>query len=256
MKNETLKILTYNVQVAMPSHNARHYLLHSWHHLLPHPKRDRNLKQIAELIRPFDVVALQELDAGSIRSRYVNQIDFLAEECAFPFSQQQTTRNFGPFARHSKGLLSRYPIHNMNHYILPSNIPGRGTTTFCIGNEKNPLLVVNVHLSLGKRAQAEQLQFILELTQKYDHVIIMGDFNMPPEQLFKSGFDPKKMHLAVHDVATYPSWNPKKQLDYILLSHSIKVKKAGVLQCAFSDHLPMYAEIELPAGFFSVDKKK
>lgn len=256
MTRETLKLLTYNVQVAMPSHGAKHYLLNSWHHFLPHPKRNRNLKQIAEVIRPFDVVALQELDAGSIRSRYVNHVDFLAEECAFPFAQEQTTRTFGPFARHAKGLLSRYPIHNTNHYILPSAVPGRGVTTFCIGNEKDPLFIVNVHLSLAKRVQAKQLQFILELTEKYDHVVIMGDFNMSPKQLFASTFDPKKLHVALIDAPTYPSWDPKKQLDYILLSHSLKVKQAGILQCAFSDHLPMYAEIELPPSFFSVDKKK
>jgi endonuclease/exonuclease/phosphatase family metal-dependent hydrolase len=240
--------MTYNIQVAMPSVGIRHYIMHSWHHLFPHPRRNNNLKEIANVIKPFDIVALQELDAGSIRSRYINQVDFLAELGVFPYAEQQTTRNFGPFARHSKGLLSRFQIHNVNHYILPSSLPGRGTTTFCIGSEASPLFIVNVHLSLGARAQAEQLNFISQLIDQYEHVIVMGDFNMSPTQLQELDAFRTHMHLAVTDAATYPSWKPKKQLDYILLSQSLRVRKAGVLNVPYSDHLPMFAEIILPAG--------
>ena len=246
--SQILKVMTYNIQVAMPSDGIRHYIMHSWHHLFPHPRRNNNLKAIAAVIKPFDIVALQELDAGSIRSRYINQVDFLAELGVFPFAEQQTTRNFGPFARHSKGLLSRFPIHNANHYILPSGVPGRGTTTFCIGSEKNPLFIVNVHLSLGARAQSEQLSFISQLIDQYEHVIVMGDFNMSPQQLQELDVFKSAMHLAVTDAPTYPSWTPKKQLDYILLSHSLKVQKAGIVNVPYSDHLPMFAEIILPEG--------
>ena len=247
--SKILKIMTYNIQVAMPSHGMRHYIMHSWHHFFPHPRRNRNLHEIAKVIKPFDIVALQELDAGSIRSKYVNQVDFLAEEAIFPYAEQQTTRNFGPFARHSKGLLCRYPIHNANHYILPSSVPGRGITTFCIGSKATPLFVVNVHLSLGSKSQSEQLDFISQLIDQYQHVIVMGDFNMSPTQLQELDAFQSHLHLALSDEATYPSWKPKKQLDYILLSHSLKVKKAGVLNLSYSDHLPMFAEIILPDGF-------
>ena len=247
--SQILKILTYNIQVAMPSDGIRHYIMHSWHHLFPHPRRNTNLEAIANVIKPFDIVALQELDAGSIRSRYVNQVDFLAEEAAFPFAVQQTTRNFGPFARHSKGLLSRFPIHNANHYVLPSKVPGRGVTTFCIGSQRTPLFIVNVHLSLGAKAQSEQLDFIGSLTDQYEHIIVMGDFNMSPEQLSEINVFKGRLNLAVSDALTYPSWKPKKQLDYILLSHALKVKKAGVLNLSYSDHLPMFAEIILPDGW-------
>ncbi len=247
--SEILKIMTYNIQVAMPSHGIRHYVMHSWHHFFPHPRRNHNLKSIANVIRPFDIVALQELDAGSIRSRYVNQVDFLAEVAAFPFAEQQTTRNFGPFARHSKGLLSRYPIHNAQHYLLPSAVPGRGTATFCIGSKETPLFILNVHLSLGARAQAEQLAFLGDLIQQYEHVIVMGDFNMSAEQLQSLDVFKNRLYLATDDALTYPSWKPKKQLDYILLSPSLKVQHAGVMHLPYSDHLPLFAEIILPDGF-------
>ncbi len=245
-----LKVLTYNVQVAMESHSIRHYLLHSWHHLLPHPKREKNLQMISEIIKPFDVVALQELDVGSIRSRYVNQADYLAEQGGFAYVEYQTTRRLGPFASHSKALLSRFPIHNVNHYDLPGKIPGRGITTFCLGEDHNPILIVNVHLSLGKKARNEQLQFIAAIIKAYQHVIVMGDFNLKPEELALSPLAKTDLQVVKKDIIlTYPSWKPKKQIDYILLSSSLQLADSGVIACPSSDHLPLYANVILPAGF-------
>lgn len=245
-----LKVLTYNIQVAMESRNIRHYFLHSWHHFLPHPRREKNLNLIAEIIKPFDVVALQELDVGSIRSRYVNQVDYLAEQGRFEFAEYQTTRTMGPFARHSKALLSRYPIHNVNHYELPSIIPGRGINTFCLGEQHNPLLVINVHLSLGKKARFAQLQFIADLISAYQHVIVMGDFNLKPKELLASPLAKTDLQIVREDVIlTYPSWKPTKQIDYILLSSSLVLESAGVIASPSSDHLPLYANIILPENF-------
>ncbi len=246
--SHVLKVLTYNVQVAMESHNIRHYLLHSWHHLLPHPRRESNLKAIAHLVKPFDVVGLQELDVGSIRSRYLNQVEFLKEAGGFSFAAFQNTRTFGPFASHAKALFSRFPIHNANHYELPGP-PGRGVTTFCLGESKNPLFIANVHLSLGKKAREGQLAYIAELIQHYQHAIVMGDFNLAPKELHQSPLRHTDLQiLGENTFLTYPSWKPKKQIDYILLSSSLRLEDAGVISCSSSDHLPLYANIILPDG--------
>lgn len=241
---QQFKVMTYNIQVAMGGKNLSHHVMRSWHHFLPHPERQENLDQIAKIIEPFDVVALQELDAGSLRSNYINQIDYLAELGGFHHSQHQTTRNLGPFAQHSKGMLSRLPILDYHHYILPSRLPGRGVTTFIVGGLVKPVFVVNAHLSLGKRAQKGQLSFIADLIAKHQHVIVLGDFNLSPEELNDSPLTPCKLTLATQDMPTYPSWKPKKQLDYILVSPSLKVKKSGAIDCMYSDHLPLYAELE------------
>lgn len=244
-----LKVLTYNIHVAMESRNIRHYLFHLWHHLLPHPRREKNLEAIARIIKPFDIVALQELDMGSIRSRYVNQVDYLATEGEFSYAEFQTTRNMGPFAQHGKALLSRVPIHNVNHYELPSKIPGRGITTFCIGETADPLIIVNVHLSLSKKARMSQLQFIADLINQYKHAIVMGDFNLTPEKLLDSPLAQTDLQIVHKDVIhTYPSWNPKKQIDYILLTSSLKLQSSGVIPSPSSDHLPLYANVILPDG--------
>jgi endonuclease/exonuclease/phosphatase family metal-dependent hydrolase len=243
MRARKFTVLTYNIQVAMSSKSIRHHLLHSWHHFLPHPHRHGNLEQIAEVIKPYDVVALQELDAGSFRSDYVNQADYLAKLADFKHAQQQTTRNLGPFAQHSKALLSRLPILNYHHYLLPSRLPGRGITTFILGTEEQNIFVVNAHLSLGKKAQSQQLKFIADLISEHKNVIVMGDLNLQPDTLLQSPL--ADLHSVLSDAPTYPSWKPSKQLDYILVSPSLKVLNAQVIPCDYSDHLPVFAELEL-----------
>ncbi|MDO8953803.1 MAG: endonuclease/exonuclease/phosphatase family protein [Gammaproteobacteria bacterium] len=244
-----MRVLTYNIHVGIGAKSAAHYWKHVWHHFMPHPRRAKNLNDIAHLIAPYDLVGLQELDGGSFRSGHINQIDFLAEHSGFLCQQQQTTRNLGVFAQHGKGMLSRYPIHAIKEYPLPSKLPGRGIVTFCLGESADPIYVVNAHLSLGKKAQAKQFDFMAKLIESYKHVIVMGDFNAEPDFLMNHpSIRDSGLVLANKDCFTYPSWKPKKQIDYILVSQSIEVVNSGVVQCPYSDHLPVYADLILPAN--------
>jgi endonuclease/exonuclease/phosphatase family metal-dependent hydrolase len=45
---------------------------------------------------------------------------------------------------------------------------------------------------------------------------------------------------------TFPSWRPNRKLDHILVSPSLRLAKAEVLNYAHSDHLPISVELELP----------
>ena len=102
-----LRLLSFNVQVGINTQRYHHYLTRSWQHLLPHAGRANNLQRIADLLADFDLVALQEVDGGSLRSGYVNQVEYLAQQGAFPYWYQQLNRNLGRFAQHSNGVLSR-----------------------------------------------------------------------------------------------------------------------------------------------------
>ena len=47
---------------------------------------------------------------------------------------------------------------------------------------------------------------------------------------------------------TFPSWQPDRQLDHILVSPSITVEQVEVLDCTFSDHRPLSMAVRLPAA--------
>jgi len=244
---ETLKLLTYNIQVGIPSNSFRHYLSQTWQHVLPHPQRKGNLADIAGLLRHYDVVALQEVDGGSIRSNHMNQVEYLATEAGFHYWYQQLNRNLGKLAQHSNGMLSRFRPRLVEDHKLPGLVPGRGTILAHFGSEENPLLLVMVHLSLSSRARRSQIDYIKDLISDYQHVVIMGDMNTQIAHLEKrASLREAGFQLPEHKLNTYPSWRPIYSFDHILVSEALKINKLEVLPFNMSDHRPVSLEIEIP----------
>ena len=249
----SLKLLTYNMQVGINSRSFRHYLTRSWQHLLPHSGLVANLDSIAQMLSGFDVVALQEADGGSIRTGHLNQVRYLAEAAGFPYWYQQLNRNLGKFAQHSNGMLSRVRPEIIEDHKLPGRVPGRGAIFMRYGLAAEPLVFVVLHLSLGRRAQLEQLAYIKDLIADYKHVVIMGDLNNCAEKVLRlSPLRDVKLRCPEGRYSTYPSWRPISCLDHILVSSSLEIKRAEVLSYAQSDHLPVAVEIGLPEQSTSV----
>ncbi|CAM3488162.1 endonuclease/exonuclease/phosphatase family protein [Parendozoicomonas haliclonae] len=245
---ETLRLLSFNIQVGITTQQYGHYLTRSWQHVLPSSSRQKNLDRIARLLRSYDVVALQEADGGSLRSSFINQIEYLAHRSGFPWWYQQLNRNLGQFAQHSNGLLTRCHPELLEDHKLPGLIPGRGAIVAELG-ETNPLLIVIMHLALSRRGREHQLGYIRRLIDAHEHVVLMGDMNTHAEQLlYDSPLNGAGLHNASMDVCTFPSWKPKKSLDHILLSSSLKAVSCEVLDFPQSDHLPVAVEIQLPEG--------
>ncbi len=121
-----LRFLTYNIQVGIRTSRYRHYVTKGWKHVLPHEGRNHNLRRIADVVSDYDFVALQEIDAGSIRSGFINQVEYIADHAGFPYWYTQLNRDLGLFAQHGSGLLSRIAPDGMEDHRLPGAIPGRG----------------------------------------------------------------------------------------------------------------------------------
>jgi len=242
-----LRLLSYNIQVGINTSHYRQYLTHSWKHVLPHHQRLQNLNQIAQIVHDFDIVALQEVDSGSFRSNFINQIEYLAIRGHFPFWYNQINRNLGRLAQHSNGLLSRYRAHRLIEHKLPGILPGRGVMEARFGPDSEPLVLLLVHLGLGKRARIRQLEYISEVINAYQHVIIMGDFNCTAQS---DEIDTllERTHLCepVDDLHTYPSWQPMHNIDHIMVTPDIEVNQLEVLETSLSDHLPIMVEVTVP----------
>lgn len=246
----SVRLLTFNIQVGIATSSYRHYLTKSWQHVLPHRRRQENLDKIAAFLNDFDMVALQEVDGGSLRSGFINQVEYLANEAGFPFWYQQLNRNFGPVAKHSNGLLSRYRPIKVEEYSLPSLIPGRGVIVAQYGKKEDPLVLVIMHLSLIDSAQRQQLKFVRDLISEFNHVVLMGDMNTHAEKLLHDSPLQGAGLVALPGVShTFPSWRPEKALDHILISRNLLVKRAEVITFPVSDHLPIALEFSLPEGY-------
>lgn len=247
----SVRLLTYNIQVGIATSSYRHYLTKSWQHILPHRQRQENLNKIAAFLSDYDMVALQEVDGGSLRSGFINQVEYLAAEGSFPFWYQQLNRNFGPVAKHSNGLLSRYRPFQVEEYSLPGLIPGRGVILAQYGKKEDPLVLVIMHLSLSNSAQKQQLSFVRELISDFNHVVLMGDMNTHAEKILHDSPLQDAGLVALPGVShTFPSWRPEKALDHILISRGLLVKRAEVVTFPVSDHLPIALEFTLPDGYY------
>lgn len=247
MNDTALRILTYNIQVGISSSRSRDYITHGWKHLLPYPGRMRNLNAIGEFLEPFDLVGLQELDAGSLRSAYINQAEYLALRGGFPYWASRTNRNLGHLARHSHGMLARMEPLAVIEHRLPSAIPGRGALELLFGDEHNKLAVISAHLSLSRRGRQRQLDFLAELVGEHRHVVLLGDLNCgadSPE--LRSLIARSHLQPPVLMEPTYPSWKPVRDLDQILVSENLRPGAALVHPVEYSDHLPVSLELHLP----------
>ncbi len=242
-----LKLLSYNIQVGMASTRPHHYLTQSWKHVLPHAKQFQNLDRISEVISGYDIVALQEVDAGSMRSAFVNQTEYLAHKAKFPYWYHQTNRRFGKIAQHSNGLLSQIDPLDIYEHKLPGAMPGRGAMMVRFGEESNPLIVVSLHLALGQRGRLRQLAYVSEIVERYHHVVVMGDMNCQPDSIEMLSLKRDVgLRAPSEDIKTFPSWRPTRKLDYILVSSSLAIENFGVLNEAYSDHLPVSMDIIVP----------
>ncbi|MEP7041553.1 MAG: endonuclease/exonuclease/phosphatase family protein [Dokdonella sp.] len=244
--SRSLRVLSCNILAGGSVKRYRDYVTHSWKHVLPTGKR-ANLDGLARVIGEFDLVGLQEADAGSLRSGFLNQTQYLAETANFPFWSHQPNRRVSRLATSSNGLLARWQPDEVLDYPLPGRIPGRGALWSRFGSGADALIVVVAHLSLGAVARARQLAFLAELIGQHAHAILMGDLNTPARGgEFDLLYARTTLQRPTEAPPTFPSWRPTRALDHILVSRALTVEKLWALPYPVSDHLPIAAQVRLP----------
>jgi endonuclease/exonuclease/phosphatase family metal-dependent hydrolase len=244
-----LRLLSYNIQTGADSHRYRHYLTRGWRNWLPHRRQMPNLDRVAELARDYDLVGLQEVDSGSLRSNFVDQTQYLGQRAGFGCWHSQVNRNLGALGQHSNGLLSRFLPSRVEEHKLPGNLPGRGALLAIFGPSGKELAVCVVHLALGQGSRSRQLDYISQLVRPFPQAVVMGDMNCAYEApelqrlLRDTGLRPPPCHAP-----SFPSWRPWRRIDHILVSQRLQVLSAQVLDFPLSDHLPVCVTIRLPEG--------
>lgn len=242
-----LRILSANIQAGASTRGYRDYVTRPWNHVLPAREKRDNLDALAELAAGFDLVGLQEADPGSLRSGFLNQTHYLAERAGFPYWSHQPNRRVGGIASSANGLLSRLEPSEVLDYALPSRIPGRGVLLARFGEGDDALLVAIAHLSLSIKARMGQIAFLAELLGGSRHAVLMGDFNCEPEAGEMCAlYERSGLVRPEQRVATFPSWQPRRAIDHILVTPGIEVERRWALPGALSDHLALAAELRLP----------
>ena len=242
-----MKFLLYNIRygtgkyLKQPLKHIRGYLGHSLNHV----------QRIGEFIKGYDpdIVGLVEVDLGSFRTEEKNQAELLGKitgnHCVFQYKYQKNSRYMKvPMVRkQGNALLSKTEIKSKKFHYL-----NNGMKKLVMEIETDSITVFLVHLALGGKTRLRQIVQLRKLIQDYKNpFIVAGDFNVlwgnEEIELF---LEASGLHnVNIHREPTFPSWAPKKELDFILCSKEIKVKEFQGIKTLLSDHLPVIIDFEI-----------
>ena len=224
-----MKFLLYNIRYGtgkylnQPFKHIRGYLGHSVKHIY----------RIGKFINRYkpDLVGLVEVDLGSFRM-YQYKYEEDSQYMKFPMVRKQ-----------GNALLSKNPILREEFHYLDI-----GMKKLIIEVETEDVIVFLVHLALGGKTRQKQIVQLYNLVKNCKKpVIVAGDFNVfwgeEEIEMFLQASDLKNINTRKDP--TFPSWNPKRELDFILCSKEIKVNSYEVIQTQLSDHLPILIDFDI-----------
>ena len=245
-------------------------------------------KRVADELQP-NFIALQEVDYFQSRSELTNQTKLVAQSMQLKYWAYlptligtpgekwrsvkdlknsiitQSSLDKNPKASYGIALATNWPIKKL--YVkklgrsivgMPLLIPkdnGKGVRFIYVKDEprvaliaelENGYTIATTHLSFVPGVNVFQLNKLSSYLRKLPGLALLtGDLNLPanlPSKL--SGFK------SLISQATYPSWKPKIQFDYIMLRKSelksiSSIKPIKSTTTGISDHTPIGVEIQI-----------
>lgn len=245
---DVLRVLTYNV--------------HSCVGMDGKIDAERVARVIART-RP-DVVALQELDVGRARTFGIDQAHQIARylKMAFHFHPAIHVEE----ERYGDAILTHLPHRLVKAGVLPGlagkpRLEPRGAVWLAVELNGREVQMINTHLGLDQRERAGQVEALLGADwlgspQCRAPVILCGDLNASPSSPVC-----RRLAATLTDVqaaapghvprGTFPSRLPSLRIDHIFVSPGVEVTAieipASALARTASDHLPLVAELRIPA---------
>jgi endonuclease/exonuclease/phosphatase family metal-dependent hydrolase len=243
-----MRLLLYNIRYATGTGA-------SFHLPLPGAGYLRNNRQVLNNISSFiksedpDIVGLIEVDTGSIRTGMVNQAEFIGAQLG-AYSIYECKYGTGSLSalmpivrKQGNAFLAAPRVHGERFHYFDT-----GIKRLIIELEIENAVIFLVHLSLKYRHRQAQLRELHELvTRSSKPVLVAGDFNTywgdNEIYLFMQAAGLRTANTA--GLPSYPSRNPRRELDFILYSEGIEVTGFRVPAVRYSDHLPLVCDFKV-----------
>jgi len=223
---------------------------------------ERSVAGIAHTFRQVlpDVVALQEADGPSAWS---GNFDHVAKLAHLAELEDHYRGDHNPFGVGQKlnlasgtALLARYALEEPKSHSFGSN--WRDTKGFVVATVAVPewngaeIDVVSVHLDfLVPTVRRRQIiDMVMSLVGRQRPMAILGDLNCCWERESKSmELLLRTLDLRAHEpdslAPTYPSYRPRRRIDWILISKELEFAAHHTLPLRLSDHLGVVADLRL-----------
>jgi len=232
VKSEAMRftVMTYNIHRGINKNN------------------ELDLEGIAGVIEEAspDIVALQEVERFSVRTRFQDQIQHLADKLSMNYAYGKSINILN--GQYGNAILSRYPIEEYTVKPLPSEGEKRTLLKAVVNINGRSLPVYSTHLGLDKNERMGQIAEILSITDSDESLVLMGDFNGSADELFSlSGSLRDSAELSEENLQkpTYEYKELSERIDYIFASENFNIIEYRVLESEASDHYPVISTIEL-----------
>ena len=201
-----------------------------------------------------DIIGLNEMRDKGPSEDYEAQTEILAEKLGYYhcFAKAIDFEGENPYGN---ALISKYPIVSAEVILIPApEVRGyngyyedRCLLKAVIEAEGRRITVMVIHFGLNPDEAENAVKAVISNLPE-DNVVLMGDFNLPPENelllpIREKLFDTAK--LFSEEKFSYPSDEPYIKIDYIFTSGDVKVLSADIPEIIASDHRPHTATIEI-----------
>ena len=218
-----------------------------------------------------DIICLQELSLNYSKQAIKNTPDYIAKQLAYNYYYKETAINSsdGEKIWLANGIFSKYPITGKKYFwtkdlvIKGSNINDKcvyiqarinlGKTSIMIGTT-HMTYTDRFELTPEKRLETNNLCGIISNNQK--NYILMGDLNAAPDSYtintigaflnnIGPSFSEKTWTTKPFSLNGFIENNLNWRLDHIFATTDVRPVTAQVLKTDYSDHLPVWAEVEI-----------
>jgi endonuclease/exonuclease/phosphatase family metal-dependent hydrolase len=241
--SNTLRIGIYNIQNGVGTTRGYwHYLLTTWKYAWPH--NNKMITPIAKLIKKHnvDIIGLAEVDAGSYRTKNQDQVAMVKKRAEYPHSHFFSTFVQKQLKNQGNAVLSKHPIFDQKNHKLPGFGEPRFLAECRFPWQGREITFLTTHLSLNRVVRSEQIDAIVTIIKKIKTPIILtGDFNIGHKRETEILFRSQLKNIV--SSPTYPSWRPKKYLDYIFTTGDFEILSHSTPKAKHSDHLMFVADV-------------
>lgn len=209
--------------------------------------RNTDYSRVADIILRInaDVVAIQELDSSTTRSKGVVVLNELASKSGMVATYSSSIDFQG--GKYGVGILTREKPVSWQKIPLPGN------------EEKRSLLIVELkefvicctHLSLTREDRLTSVEIINKATERYSKpVVLAGDLNAEANSVELNSLQRNWLILNNPLQLTFPANDPNKCIDFILLRKNNKYHASGIdtkvdADNEASDHRPVWVSFSL-----------
>lgn len=211
----------------------------------------RDLNRIAETLKGTDVVGLQEVDNGRVRSGFENQARLLATALGHRYWQHFPAEDYWPLGTYGVAAISALPVVASGVFDLPivEKKPLRRLAWIKFLVDCRPIHAFIIHatrvddsMASAQVAQIEAAWRILseKANATREPVILLGDFNASSNSQVIRWLR-ERMTDVIETQPPQPSFNAA--IDHIFVIGGIEIVKVAIKDSGASDHPAVVATL-------------